>query len=228
LSASPNRIDYLVLGFDNIYLKNDLWNYDQNNLAVGFHYWISDIHTKMKLDYLRIKGKFKVNYLPDNSNPLVDNGFVVSPEILYGVYPGYYGVGYIYFSQKGSQGINSNQVYIRLDYYPHYKFLISLIPSVHYLSDHSKYISLQSSFTYYPFYQLSVNSTFSLGARKFYYHPDLMVLYNQLETQKANYSFRLDYNFYKNLNLSLVYQKSKFSTYSIDYFVIGLKSTINF
>ncbi len=225
LSSSPNQIDYLVAGFERINLKNNSWKYEQNNYSFGLHYWISDLKLKLKADLKIIKGKYSDTF---NSYSLVDNGTLFSPEVLAGVYPFYYGTGFAYFLNNGSNKTNAMQLYIRTDYYPHYKFLITILPSANIISNKIIYFSCQTSLTYYAFYELSLNTSFSLGNRKFYYHPDLMVLFNQIETQTGNYSFRLDYNFYKRFVLSMIYQKSKFSNYDIDYFVIGIKSPFTF
>lgn len=225
LGGSIGQSNFLVAGYDIIQLKNELWRYEQTNLALGIHYWITDWRLKLKTDFLLIKGKYTDDF---NNKRLIDNGFLISPEMVYGVYPLHYGLGASYFLENGNYKTNSSQLYLRMDYYPHYKFLITLIPSFHLISDNSKYLSFQTMLTYFPFYELSINSTFTIGARKFYYNPDLMVLFNQLETQLSNYSFRINYNFYKNLVASLIYQKSKFSSYKIDYFVIGIRSSIYF
>lgn len=225
LGGSFGYNNYFVVGYDNIKVSNDVWKYDQENYSFGFHYWILDLKTKLKFDFVSIKGKYSDN---TTNRPLSDNGTLISPEVSFGVYPFYYGIGYSAFSQKGLNKINSSQIYLRADYYPHHKFLITLIPSFHLISDNSKYLSLQTSITYFPIYELSLNSTFSVGARKFYYNPDLMVLFNQIDTQTGNYSFRVNYNFYKNFVASLIYQKSKFTNYEIDYFVIGLKAPFYF
>lgn len=225
LGGSFGQTNFLVAGYDRITLNNELWNYIQNNYSFGAHYWMIDWKLKMKLDFLSIKGQYKDDYL---IKPLTDNSYLISPELIYGIYPIYYGIGYSFFSQKGNNKINASQLYLRTDYYPNYKILISLIPSLHFVSDKTKYLSLQTSITYFPIYELSINSTFTFGSRKFYYNPDLMILFNQLETQKGNYSLRVNYNFYKNLVGSLIYQKSKFTNYEIDYFVIGLRAPFYF
>ncbi len=97
LGLSFGQSNYLVAGYDNINIKNDLWKYEQENFAFGFHYWINDWKMKIKTDFLSIKGKYTDDYI---TKPLLDNGFLVSPEIVFGVYPFYYGFGYSYFSQK--------------------------------------------------------------------------------------------------------------------------------
>ncbi|MCX8056797.1 MAG: hypothetical protein N3F03_04210 [Ignavibacteria bacterium] len=228
-SLSPNQIDYFVFGYDGINLKHDFWKYNQNNLSVGLHYWIPDLNLKLKLDYVYLKGKYSDDL---TTQPLIDNASLISPEIIYGYYPSFYGIGYARFNQKGNNKIQSNQFYVRLGYYPHYKLLISLLPSFHLTenlsSNQSKYLSLQTAIFYSPIYELSIGTTFTIGSRKFFYNPDLMVLYNQLETQTGNYSIQLNYNFFKNFVASLNYQKSRFAGYEIDYFVIGIKSSFYF
>ncbi len=221
LSVTPNNLDYLVTGIEHIDLSNDLWNYSQNNFALGLHYWLTNHNLKIKTDLMFIDGKYKSS---DNTFKYGDNGYLISPEILSGVYPFYYGFGYAFFSQSGGNKINSNQFYLNLYYYPTYKFLINLIPSFHLISKNENYTSLNSSLTYFYSYKLWFNASFALGSKKFFYHPDLMVFFNQLETQKGNFSFRANYNFYKNLVASFVYQKSKFVTFEIDYFVFGISS----
>ncbi len=223
LGGSIGQNNLIVIGYDNIKINNDLWKFGQNNYSIGIHYWINGL--KFKLDFLSLTGEFKDDLV---NNPLVDNGTLISPEISFGVYPFYYGIGSSYFSQRGNNKINSIQVYLRTDYYPHYKFLINLIPTFQLISDKSKYLSLQTSITYFHSYELSFNSTFTIGARKLFYNPDLMVLFNQLETQKSNYSFRVNYNIYKNFVASLIYQKTKFTNYDINYFVFGLSTPIYF
>jgi hypothetical protein len=226
---SWNNYDYLVLGYDRIEISNRLniynWNYKQNNFSGGFHYWFSDLNLKLKLDFLKIDGRYKDNAI---SYSLLDKGYLVSPEFISGVYPFYYGVGFCYLKQSGKNKLNANQLYLRTDYYPHYKVLLNSILSSHFISDGRKQASLQLSIFYFPVYELSIKGSFSIGSRSIYYNPDLMVLYNQLETQTSNYSFQVNYNFYKNIVASIQYQKANFSSYQINYIVFGIKSSFYF
>lgn len=226
---SWNNYDYIVLGYDRIEISNNSniygWNYKQNNFSGGIHYWFSDQNLKLKVDFLKIAGRYKDNFI---NNSLLDNGYLISPEFISGVYPFYYGAGFCYFEQKGNNKLNAKQLYLRTDYYPYYKVLLNSIVSSHFISDGRKEASLQLSIFYFPVYELSLKGCFSIGARSIYYNPDLMVLYNQLETQTSNYSFQVNYNFYKNLVASIQYQRANFSKYQIDYFILGIKSALYF
>lgn len=225
LSTSPNSIDYFVFGYDDISLKNDLWNYTQKNYSAGIHYWFLDYKLKFKIDAILLDGDYNDNYI---SNPNYLSGVLISPEIIKGIYPFYFGGGYAVFDQSKNQKFTSHQIYLRTDYYPHYKLLISALASLNFSSKDNKLISLQTTLSYFYNYELTFASSFTIGSRRFFYNPDLMVLFNQLETQTSNYSARVDYNFYKNFTATLVYQHSKFSSYSIDYYVFGIKTSIKF
>ncbi|MCR4416693.1 MAG: hypothetical protein NUV92_02970 [Ignavibacteria bacterium] len=226
---SWNNYDYLVLGYDRINIKNKTrnlrWEYYQNNFSGGIHYWLSELKMKLKLDLLKIDGNYKDDYI---SNNLVDDGYLISPEIVLGVYPFYYGAGFSYFKQTGNNNLNAKQIYLRTDYYPHYKFLINTILSTHLISDGRKQTSLQLSLLYFPFYELSIKGSVSIGSRSFFYNPDLMVFYNQLETQISNYSVQVNYNFYKNFVAAIQYQRANFNSYRINYFVFGIKTPFYF
>jgi len=228
-SFSWNNYDYVVLGYDRINISNRShnykWDYSQNNFSGGLHLWLSELKMKLKLDFLTIDGNYKDDY---SNQPVIDNGYLISPEIIKGVYPFYYGAGYSFFKQDGNNKLQAHQVYLRTDYYPHYKILLNTILSSHLVSDNRKQLSLQISAFYFPIYELSIKGSFTLGKRSIFYHPDLMVLYNQLETQTANYSIQLNYNFYKNFVMSFQYQRSNFTSYQINYFVLGIKSPVYF
>jgi hypothetical protein len=226
---SWNNYDYVVVGYDRINISNKSntyrWDYNQNNFSGGIHYWLNDLNLKLKLDFVKVDGNYRDDYI---TRSLADNGYLFSPEIISGVYPFYYGGGYSYFKQQGNSKIQSHQIYFRTDYYPHYKILLNTIFSSHLISDGRKQASLQVSAFYFPVYELSLKGSFTIGARSIFYNPDLMVLYNQLETQTSNYSLQLNYNFYKNFVIALQYQRANFTSYQINYFVIGIKSPVYF
>lgn len=225
LSGSPNSLDYFVFGFDNVSIKNDLWNYQQRNYSAGIHYWLLDYKLKFKIDGMIVDGNYKDDLY---SIPDFTSGLLISPELINGVYPFYYGLGYAFFNQTKNQKLTSHQVYLRSDYFPHYKFYINTIASLSFFSKRQRYLSLQTTISYFYNYELTFSSSFTIGSRRIFYYPDLMVLFNQLETQTSNYSARVDYNFYKNFFATIVYQHSKFSSYSINYFVFGIKTSIKF
>ena len=218
-----------MFGFDKIAISSNSqslnWNFEQNNFSGGFHYWINDLTMKCKLDFIKIDGNYSDNFIPQQ---LIDNGYLISPEILMGIYPFYYGVGYSLFQQSGNNKIEAHQIYARADYYPDYKLLLDAIFSSHLISDGRKQASLQLSIYYFPIYEISIKGSFTAGARSIFYNPDLMVLYNQLETQTSNYSVQVNYNFYKNFVAVIQYQRANFSSYQINYFVFGIKSTLYF
>lgn len=228
-SSGWNNYDFIVLGYDRIELinnsKNKKLNYQQNNFAGGIHYLLRDNNIKLKFDYQWIDGSYKSNTV---NKPVISSGYLVSPELIAGVYPFHYGTGYAYFNEKGGTNLVSNQIYFRTDFYPHYKFLINTILSAHLISDNRKQTSLQITAYYFPFYELALRGSFTVGSRSIFYNPDLMVLNNQHETQISNYSVQLSYNFYKNFTGILQYQNSKFSSYQVDYFVFGIKSHFTF
>lgn len=225
LSTSSNSIDYFVLGYEDISLKNDLWNYSQKNYSAGIHYWFLDYKLKFKIDGVILDSDYKDNSL---SIPDYLSGVLISPEIVKGIYPFYFGGGYAVFNQSKNQKFTSHQVYLRTDYYPHYKFLINTLASLNFSSDGNELVSLQTTLSYFYNYELTFSSSFMIGSRKYFYNPDLMVFFNQLETQTSNYTARVDYNFYKNFIMTFVYQHSTFLNYSINYFVFGIKTSINF
>lgn len=218
LNVNYNYQYFLVAGYDFIDLKNTNWNYNQSNLVGSFIYWKQDF--RFKLSALNLRGEYS-----DKSmiKPLIDKGNLVSPEFLLGVYPYFYGLGYVYFNQNGSNGIGSHQVYFRSDYYPHYKLLISVISSGIYLTSKEKFLSVEASTYYTPFYYLTIKAGFTIGSRKYYFNPDLLILFNQNQTQLSNYSFQIYYNFYKQLLGILTYQRSNFTNFNINYFSIGIK-----
>lgn len=226
---SWNSYDYLVFGYDRIDISNNSkslnWIYKQNNFSGGLHYWINNLDLKFKLDFIKIDGFYKDNFI---SKQLIDNGYLLSPEILTGIYPVYYGAGYSFFQQNGNNKIRAHQIYTRIDYYPDYKVLIDGILSSHLISDGRKQASVQLSLYYFPVYEFSIKGSFTIGARSIFYNPDLMVLYNQIETQTSNYSVQVNYNFYKNFVAAIQYQRANFSSYQINYFVLGIKSTFYF
>lgn len=223
LISGFGNYNFLVLGYDRIYLRNPLWNYKQDNFATGLS--LSFNKLKTKLDFLYINGFYDDNFI---SKPLIDNGYLLSPEISYGVYPLYYGIGYALFIQKGNNKIASNQLYLRTDYYPHYKLLLSSLLSSHSISNRKELISLQVKVAYQLYWNLFLRLSFTVGARALFYNPDLMVLFNQLDTQTSFYSTQIEYTLRNFFTATLSYQKTKFSEYKVDYFVFGLKKIITY
>ena len=61
-----------------------------------------------------------------------------------------------------------------------------------------------------------------LGERAYFYDEDLLVIFNQDETQKKLFLGKLELNLSKNLSLPFIYQYSDFETYKIDYASAGI------
>jgi len=222
LSLAYRSKFFFTLGYEFIKVEDPFWNYHQSNLLGNLIYWRPDL--RLKLSVLKVNGDYSDQ---SNTKPILEKGLLFSPELLLGSYPFYYGLGYVNFNQTKSIKTSSHQIYFRNDYYPHYKFLISSILSGIYFTDKQKYLALEVITYYTPIYYLTLKTSFTIGSRKNYFNPDLLIFFNHYQTQFSNYSLQVYYNFYKKITGIFTYQRSNFTDFSINYFSLGLKTNIN-
>jgi hypothetical protein len=204
-------------------LGHSLWTYDQS-LAVaggGINYYPYYFH----VHYARLDGKYERK---DFIYSYKDLGNIMNVRSSYNWDLFYFGFSYTYLEIFGYKYIMSHQAGIRFDWLMSPSLVISMAPLYSQMSDGRKLFSISAQSSYYLFSELLFHISVSFGERAYYFHPDILTLYNQNETQHTVLGVRCEYIFWEPLTLLASYQSSNFDGYTVQYATIGVKGLLSF
>jgi hypothetical protein len=218
VSGTWNNIDHIIFAFDYLRIAGNDWDYSQNNLVAGIVYNFNSYH--LKVNYLKIIGKYSQGISTFN---YTDNSNVINIDFIKGDYPFYYGIGYSYFNQSGLPNIKSHQTNLRVEYIPHYKVLFGFRGTVTFTSDNRKLFALAGKINYQPFYELLLKTNFMLGEQALFMDSDLLIIFNQILSQRLILGIQFEYTIFRNTVLVGSFQHTEFESYKINYLVGGVK-----
>jgi hypothetical protein len=221
-TLKTNNDIYFIAGYDNLNINNPDWTYLQQMFAAGTIFAIESFY--IKANYAHIKGDF--DYKPffyrysDFSN-------LYNADLFYYFDGNYLGAGYTHLNQIGLKTQRVNQMTIRLERIFLYDFFVSVKPSVSLLSDKGELFSVALKVHYLISPQWLAKAGGFVGKRAYYFDSDLLTIFNQDDTQKFQAFAQIEYVLNSTLRLIGNYQYSKFAAYSINYFVIGIRTNFN-
>ena len=215
-----NLKSFLTFGYDNLNLNYISGNYLQKNYTVSF------LQNSFPSYY-----KASYSYLGGEDNPIgstasaADNINLVSMEYYFFSNMFYFGIAGTYLNENNNlENLNVFQVTPRIEWVLSSKLFLSLKPNYTYVSDKRSLFSIAGYVSWNAIGNLYIKVGGFLGERALYFDTDLLTIYNQNVTQTQLYSVQLDYVAFKNTKLTAGYQRSNFSSYSINYFFVGLRT----
>jgi hypothetical protein len=220
VTLSFNLKSFLTLGYDNLNLDYISGNYLQKNYTASFLQ--NSFPSYYKASYSHLRGE---------DNPIgstaaaTDNINLVSMEYYFFSNMFYFGIAGTYLNENNNlENLNVFQITPRIEWVLSSKLFLSLKPNYTYVSDKRSLFSIAGYVSWNASGNLYLKVGGFLGERALYFDTDLLTIYNQNVTQTQLYSVQLDYIAIKNTKLTAGYQRSKFSTYSINYFFVGLRT----
>lgn len=236
LSVSPNKLDYLVLGFD--YLKSEFkdslniynWNYLQKSYFVGIIKEFSPFY--FKINYAHISGEFDYKgSFYDYFSPYIEKGFykyqdysnLINSELTYRI--GYYflSASYTLMNQYGVKNLENQQIALSFGYSNSLFYFAEVRPIYSDLSDGRSLFGAAFKFSLFPNLKTIYKLEGFLGKRAYYFNPESLTIFNQDETQMASVSLRFEYLPINTLRIITSYQHTVFYGYSVNYFIFGVK-----
>lgn len=206
----------------NIDLRKDT-TYLQNTLHTGF--LLNFYPYYFKFHYAYKQGEYSVS----DSSLYSDHTNLYSLETMY--YQNMFLVG-LALTHINSNGIlNSNllnnqkinQLTLRLDYTYSPSLLFSVRPNYTNLSDGRRLYSIAGRITYFPITSSAIKLFGFAGERAYYFDNDLLTNFNQDETQKSQIGVQFDYYPSYYTLVSAGFQYTKFTSFTINYFFIGIR-----
>lgn len=212
-----NHYEYL-----NINLRKDS-TYQQHTLLGGAIVNFFPYYLKFFYSYKR------GDFLIDNNKIYSDHTNIYSLEAIYYRDLFYLGLGYSFENAIGILNPNNlthqqiHQVTGRIEYIVSPSLYLSLRPNYSALKDSRELYSVSGKLTYFPIISTSIKLYGFYGERAYYFDNDILTLFNQDETQKYQAGIQLDYYPSYYMMLSTGFQHTKFQSFSINYFVAGIR-----
>ncbi len=224
---------FLVNSYDNLTItapNSAGWSYKQQMLSGGvfanfFPFYYKFTYAHLKGDF-KLKGYSGADY-SDYSN-LYNLDFVYYKNLFY------YGFSYSYINSHGVLTADSlekqsaHQLSLKLEYIIHPKVFLSLKPNFSKIEDGRNLYSVAYKIHYLPLPELLFKVGGFIGERAYFFDPDLLIIFNQNETQKLQVFGTVEYFPSYLLKLAVSFQHSEFAGYSIDYYTAGVKLNLNF
>ena len=219
---------YLINGYDNLQIKTPTamgWKYSQQLFLGGLYY--NAYPYFLKGNYIYLLGKF--NYSKEVGYNYTDVSHLFNFDFIYYQNLFYYGVAYDYFIANGILSMDSlrtrkiHQITLRWEYIISPDLFISLKPNYTKIDDGRDLFSAEIKFRYLVYPRFVLTSGGFYGARAYYFDSDLLTLFNQNFTQEYRIFGQLDYYPIDKLSISAGYQHTKFSDFSINYIIAGLR-----
>ena len=217
ISTAFSNSDYFIGAFDNLKINNNEWKYDQQMFSAAYTKIIFPIYLKFNFSY--VTGKYNYKLFPYSYD---DDLYTCGIKIRYNYNLLFFGVSYAYQDLKGFKSITTHQIKMNLDWLISTKINISINALYKTISDSRKLKSVFTQIQYKPFNLVSLSAGIMLGERAYFYDEDLLLIFNQDETQKKLFLGKLELNLSKNLSLPFIYQYSDFETYKIDFASAGI------
>lgn len=225
-SVNFNGNFILSSGYDMISLKYNDWDYKQNSFSGSAIVRISDLF--LKFAGIKVRGDF-IDNLFNQSYNYQDEVYSITSELVYKYNWTYFGLGLNYSnSGKGYNILKAYNLNLRYELFLDYYTYLSFRPNFYLENSDKKLFSVTSKLTHWfsPSFTGSVNLT--LGNRRYCFDNDLLTIYNQYETQKLVVGGSVDYSIIDEITVSAGYQHTKFESFSVNYFFLGLRSKLIF
>ncbi len=224
---------FLINSYDNLKITardSIKWNYNQQMLSAGlfgnyFPYFL-------KFTYAHIKGDFKLKDYDFGSYSDYSNLF--NFDFMYYQNLFYYGISYTFINSHGILTIDSlskqsaHQLNLKLEYIIHPQIFLSIKPNYSKIEDGRNLLSTAFKIHYLPLPELLIKAGGFAGERAYYFDPDLLIIFNQNETQKLQVFGTVEYFPSYLLKLAVSFQHSEFAGYSINYYTAGVRLNLNF
>lgn len=220
---------FLTVNYDNLLITGKDWNYLQQTFLASNYVNLFPIG--VKLTYAHLKGDY--SYTPYRYS-YSDYTNLYNLDLFYYKNLYYLGVSYAYLHAKGNLNIYSlaqqtaSQLTLRFEKIVSNDFFLSIRPNYSQISDGRKLYSLSGKFHYLISPRLLLKAGGLIGKRAYYFDSDLLTIYNQDYTQTSLYFGQLEYSTSPSIKLISSYQYTKFKNYSINYFILGIKSNFFF
>lgn len=209
-----------VFGYDNLKIKTPDWNYDQQTYNAGMVFAFDPIY--LKFNYAYVKGDYSE---PASGYSYVDKTNILNLETFFRIGRVYLGASYVRLKMDG--GIlqqQTDQITGRLEWIISRRFFLSVKPSYIKVKDGRKLTSVAARIQFLPVNQLLLKLGGMAGKRAYFFNTDLLTLFNQDETQKNQVFGQLEFSPVKNFTLVLSVQHTEFDTFSINYYIAGVRT----
>ncbi len=222
-SVSFNNRHLISVGYSDTRLKHRDWTYGQQMLVGGMALTFRPI--TVKAHYAHIDGDFN---LDDRlySYRYNDHADLGSAELVYGHWPWYAGIGAMYFNGIGYRKQTVQQWTARLEHPLGRTAWLSLRPSYAWVLDGRRLWSAEVKASWQPHRNWIFRAGGMAGERAYAFDNDLLVIYNQDETQTRLLSAQAEARLWRGFWLSGQYLYTQFRGYSIRYLVAGLHSRL--
>jgi hypothetical protein len=210
----------VLFSYDQLRIADPEWQYNQKYFNAGAILGLTNFFVKP--NYGHLSGHLGgLNYHND----------IYSIDAFYTNYTLYLGGSYTfqsnggYFTEDLIEGAKDiNQVMLRFEYIPHWRVLLSVKPVYTYVSDGRNLFGASFRFHYLPFDKLLLKVHGFAGERAYFFDPDLLVIYNQDDTQKYLASAQLEYLLSPHFHLIGGFQHTSFGSYKINYYFGGIRT----
>ncbi|MGE5436430.1 MAG: hypothetical protein ACM3O3_04315 [Syntrophothermus sp.] len=224
------------LSYEKVIVNNSKWKYDENFFTLGLGFYIDKSFLKFNYGFIystyETPGAFNNNRMGygnrrQNVNTSIEKNNIFNVDYLLHDYFTY-GASYTYQNQSGISSLNVNQLTLRFERTFNYNFFISFRPSLSIVSDKRTLYSASLRLHYLLFPEILLKAGGFFGERAYYFDNDLLVYFNQDETQKYQVWGQTDIYLFNKVTLSLSYQHTKFSNYTINYYIAGIRTWFMF
>jgi hypothetical protein len=219
-----NNRQFLTFGYDAIGINHPDWRYRQDMAlvaaSVNLQPW------RVRGCYSRIEGKFWLRHFDYH---YLDHADLASGEFLYSYAPLTFGLEYSHFSGRGYLRQQAQQYTLRAERIVSQFLSVSLRPNYSWTLDGRRLYSAYAKATIQPrASRWLFRAGGFLGERAYYFDNDLLLIYNQNETQRSLVFAQADWRVTNGFWLSAEFAHSEFRGYSINYLVAGLRTVISF
>ncbi len=219
ITATFNTYDYFVVGYDDLKIEDQFWNYDQKFYVAGIYK--SFYPFGITFNYGHIAGDYtdKV-YDYDYS----DYTNIYNIDLRYFTNNYYFRLSSAFESVTGYEKYRLYQNGVGVDFLFSYKWFFEIMAYNTYISKRKQtHYSLSSVLNYKPLTNLSFTLEGFIGKRVSFFNSDKLTIFNQDAVQNYLYALKVDYQPVEYLNLSAQYQYTEFDLFKIKYLVGGIK-----
>lgn len=209
------------LSYENLSISGKGWNYKQQFGTVGYSGRFDNFI--IKANYGHIKGDYNLN---PNYYISSDYTNLLAGEVIYNYKNLFWGAEYIHQNVIGFNNLKADHYILRFENIFNYNLYGSIRPAYVRLTDGRSLLSISGKIHYLPLYQLLLKAGGHYGNRAYYFDNDLLTIYNQNDTQKYSAWLQAEYAFIKEFALIASFQHSAFTSYSINYYIAGVKVKI--
>lgn len=213
-----NDHDYVVFGFDQLTIKNDFWEYEQNMFVGGLIKNLYPVY--VKFNYAALGGNYKELY---STSSYSDNTYLLHGALIYNYNLFFFGASFTYLDLTGLNTIVSKQYQFTADWLIDPKISFGLQLQHFDVSDGRRLYSAGLNVFYTINKEFNLDLNFLYGERAFYFNNVLLTIYNQYETQKILGVLRASYKVNPQISLIPSFQFAQYEGYNIMYYSAGLR-----